>query len=668
MKKIFYGLFFFILTFLSVNVVKADNKFCSYTIEGTNATINVKIGDKPNININYSDALGKGGDYAYLNNYDVFDYVKKNNKCPKYAYRFNAPYYVDGKKTNRENYKFIFTDTANLKTIKSNKDVVEVENTFVLDSQNTKEGLSCSLVDPKTSEVKFKYSYNSGKESYTLSGKSISPKTSGTAPYIKNKCPQFVIYESKSNKLNFYYEGDNNNNLSMNIINAVGRSELYISSNVPMLYCSYAYANVGYIGNLPFAYSGVGTNVQELLSISGMQDENGNPVCFPYVYAEEKTRNGGILGGGQTEIVKVTPAPVDKKTTKKSGILSSFVYPKSSSNISDKYKNGLSCEYKRSGIGTDPVNLKINLSNDGSISANADYGKTYIVDDSDISTQMKAGSCPKNVWLDKCGSDKCISLTKNGTKYNYKQEGLTNEYYKATGDIYTGVRFKELMQILYPYLIEAGADKLSTGPDSGIYTYGMVYFGNAKLPISKWEKNEKYTSPSYGETDFQYKFNEKIKDVATYCNDLYNRYNGSIANNSTEDLTNRLRECISYDYFYQWLVDNDMVNRFDGNCSFISQDVYNMLQTALNIIKIAGPILAIILGMLDFAKVIAAGDADKELKQAGQRFLKRIIAAAVLLILPIILSFLMNIFLKGETGYDSDNPFCNLENMHNLEK
>ena len=77
MKKIFYGLFFFILTFSSINVVRADDRYCTYEIEGTNATIVARIGNN-DVYVDYSNAKGKGGEYEYnLTNYNVFDYVKK---------------------------------------------------------------------------------------------------------------------------------------------------------------------------------------------------------------------------------------------------------------------------------------------------------------------------------------------------------------------------------------------------------------------------------------------------------------------------------------------------------------------------------------------------------------------------------------------------------------
>lgn len=225
----------------------------------------------------------------------------------------------------------------------------------------------------------------------------------------------------------------------------------------------------------------------------------------------------------------------------------------------------------------------------------------------------------------------------------------------SDASVFGGELFKERVCELSPFLKELKVDDSIE-----------LNINGKLLSISKWGcKNTCDYNTEECKSNLAYNAETKVRAVAEYCSYLYDNYYKFTANGISES---RLEECISFDEYYNKLVEKGYVRNITGNCDFISQDVYNMLQTALNIIKVAGPILAIALGMLDFAKVIVSGDADKELKQAGQRFLKRIIAAAVLLLLPIILSFLMNIFLKGETGYDSDNPFCNLENMHNLEK
>ena len=96
----------------------------------------------------------------------------------------------------------------------------------------------------------------------------------------------------------------------------------------------------------------------------------------------------------------------------------------------------------------------------------------------------------------------------------------------------------------------------------------------------------------------------------------------------------------------------------------MSTDLKDKVVWILNIIKIAGPILAIALGALDFVKVIASGEADKEMKTAGKRLLRRFIAAILLFIIPIILAWLMDTVLGGTveedkaSGYTTGNPFC----------
>ena len=91
-----------------------------------------------------------------------------------------------------------------------------------------------------------------------------------------------------------------------------------------------------------------------------------------------------------------------------------------------------------------------------------------------------------------------------------------------------------------------------------------------------------------------------------------------------------------------------------------SKDFNDILQKILDIIKIAGPLLAIGLGTVDFIKAMASGDADKEMKSAFKKLSTRLIAAVLLFIIPFILAFLMDRFLGNVDGYDSDNPFCGL--------
>ena len=49
-----------------------------------------------------------------------------------------------------------------------------------------------------------------------------------------------------------------------------------------------------------------------------------------------------------------------------------------------------------------------------------------------------------------------------------------------------------------------------------------------------------------------------------------------------------------------------------------------------------------ILGILDFVRALLAGD-DKGFKEAWQRFIKRLIAAVVVILLPVLVTFLLDI-------------------------
>ena len=58
--------------------------------------------------------------------------------------------------------------------------------------------------------------------------------------------------------------------------------------------------------------------------------------------------------------------------------------------------------------------------------------------------------------------------------------------------------------------------------------------------------------------------------------------------------------------------------------------------------------------ILDFIKAIAS-ESDDEMKKVSARFAKRLIAAALIFIIPFILDFILRMF---NIGLDAENPFC----------
>lgn len=90
-------------------------------------------------------------------------------------------------------------------------------------------------------------------------------------------------------------------------------------------------------------------------------------------------------------------------------------------------------------------------------------------------------------------------------------------------------------------------------------------------------------------------------------------------------------------------------------CGSLGAGTVGWLMKILKIIRYIIPVLVIALSILDFITAIASSN-DDDVKKAGGKFVKRIIAAAIIFILPAILQFLFDVFkIKG---LESSNPFC----------
>lgn len=83
--------------------------------------------------------------------------------------------------------------------------------------------------------------------------------------------------------------------------------------------------------------------------------------------------------------------------------------------------------------------------------------------------------------------------------------------------------------------------------------------------------------------------------------------------------------------------------------------VVGIVKQIVTIIYIAIPIILILLGVLDMAKAVMAGD-EKEIQGAQKIFIKRLIYAGVAFLIPLIVMFLMNFISKytknGTSWYD----------------
>ena len=91
-----------------------------------------------------------------------------------------------------------------------------------------------------------------------------------------------------------------------------------------------------------------------------------------------------------------------------------------------------------------------------------------------------------------------------------------------------------------------------------------------------------------------------------------------------------------------------------GTCS-VSQKIWNFISNIFKWAKYFAPVLVIVLGIIDFIKAIAS-QSDDEMKKVQVRFIKRLIAAALLYIVPFLIEFALDAF-----NLVSDNPYCGLK-------
>lgn len=256
----------------------------------------------------------------------------------------------------------------------------------------------------------------------------------------------------------------------------------------------------------------------------------------------------------------------------------------------------------------------------------------------DYSTLIK----PLNVCFNNSGSYGTYYLSKDCDSSSIPSE--------------SGENYQEKICILQSRLLNLDFDKSLYKLDfyeinsSNYKTYSID-----SIPCSSWGYNYNYdcSNNSCSEELLNNEINNNLEDIQEYCVNIYSTFN-----KNSQTSINRMNECISFENFYDQLVANGIINDLSEGCDILSKELKQYLVWILDIIKIAGPLLALGLGTLDFIKVLANGDADKEMKTAFKRFMARLGAAALLFIIPLILAFLLDVFLGNQDGYDSDNPFC----------
>lgn len=79
-------------------------------------------------------------------------------------------------------------------------------------------------------------------------------------------------------------------------------------------------------------------------------------------------------------------------------------------------------------------------------------------------------------------------------------------------------------------------------------------------------------------------------------------------------------------------------------------DVVGLAKMVIKVLQLVVPIGLIIMGTIDMAKAVIAGD-EKKMKEAQKPFIKRIIAAVIVFLIPIIVNMVLSFVTTGNIDW-----------------
>ena len=169
---------------------------------------------------------------------------------------------------------------------------------------------------------------------------------------------------------------------------------------------------------------------------------------------------------------------------------------------------------------------------------------------------------------------------------------------------------------------------------------GKVYtFRKANIKtINKTNENKEWTGGGYkGSTDSN-KSNDSKTENKTNENKGWTGggYKGSTDSNKSNDSSNENENN----------ENDDLLTDFEEEpktCEAIfGKELLDMIQSAVNIVKVGIPIMLIVFGVIDFGKAILSSD-ESEMKNAQGRFIKRLIIGISFFLIPTLIDIVLTI-------------------------
>lgn len=255
-------------------------------------------------------------------------------------------------------------------------------------------------------------------------------------------------------------------------------------------------------------------------------------------------------------------------------------------------------------------------------------------------------TCPSNPFGTNLGNPTDQALGKNNGIFNAVEPDsvvVDNSY----SCVYVGQKTKKTISITYHSDNEVWS---ITYPD------GTTIVNPRSIFYNKYGINLTYDDTCSSDLYYVSEQNIiKFSDISnSYPNSAYNATLGNLCQNYTDD---QIEHFCSGDCLYKELVcQNSSIEwgqQVEKTCDgIIGKELLDFINKIFRWIQILAPIFVVIMGGIDFAGAILQDDKDS-LKKASSKFIKRLIIAVALFFIPLILSFLLNVF-NDITGANTD--------------
>lgn len=241
----------------------------------------------------------------------------------------------------------------------------------------------------------------------------------------------------------------------------------------------------------------------------------------------------------------------------------------------------------------------------------------------------------------RCGSSGCEFWSIDILKYMFA-------YYETYWDTIVKVFTSDQLVLLGVEEIECKTVEYSGECDS--FDVNCDFFVKSETDYKKLiTKYNNCHNDSACEAGVLNEIHQQEKKIDAQCDNVLKNY---LYSDAQKDC---VKKCANLKLiFHEWregseLHDINLGGQTPNQCN-LSVRIVSWIMKVIQWIRYIVPVLLILLSVMDFMKAVAS-DSDDEIRKVGVKFVKRLIVAALIFLLPLVLEFLLGTFGIGTNNY-----------------